>query len=712
MNFFSQSARMGRLSTTLGEDVLVLMRFEGEERVNGNFTYVVDCLAGQDDIDFDALLGTHATVQLRTHDGDDKPFDGVISEARWMGAGDNGHCYQLTLKPWFWLASLRRNQRIFHNKTVVNILTELLGAYASAGPLESKLTLDYPELEYTVQYRQSDMDFATLMMERHGISYHFEQDDGAHKMVITDIFESHGSIGERPFKPYDGHHQEEIEHFWKWRPARRITTGAVRLTDYNFKTPTAAMETNSSPSAGYAHGQIESFDWPGDYLDQGRGDVVARLRSKGEQGQDRRFEAEGDIPALGAGLRVTLGGEPLPGTGEDYLCLVAYHSYTSNNYGSGGQEGDGYAYSGRYVLLPADAPLVPENKTARADVKGPQTAVVVGKGEIDCDEYGRILVQFHWDLDAAYSMRCRVSQSWAGNGWGGMVIPRTGMEVVVEFLDGDPNKPLVTGCVYNGKNAVPYDLPEHKTRSTFRTDTHEGEGFNELRFEDKKGEEEVFLHAQKDRNEKVRNNHTERIDNNWVQSVGHNKAVQVRHSHDEVIGGNMSIQVGSINYDSVVRDDLNKAPEGIAEAARRLTLPVINSVGAGTYTLSAEKAIMETSLGMRNVFVGMINSSHAGATQNLSAGRLVQLNGGQSVSINGGADVALQSGGEVTINCGAASIILNSSGDIRIAGRHLSMDFSGQVEINSEGGMSFDTTEMTQNSDGAFTIKGKKVDIN
>ncbi|WP_238379727.1 type VI secretion system Vgr family protein, partial [Celeribacter ethanolicus] len=339
---------------------------------------------------------------------------------------------------------------------MVDILTELLGAYASAGKMETRLTLDYPELEYTVQYRESDMDFAARLMERHGISYHFEQDSGSHLMVLTDIVESHATIGERPFKPYDGHHQEEIEHFWEWRPARRITTGAVRLTDYNFKTPTAAMETNSSSSSRYAQGQIESFDWPGDYLDQGRGDVVARLRSEGETGQDRRFEAQGDIPALGAGLRVTLGGEPLPGSGEDYLCLVAHHSYTSDNYGSGGEEGDGYAYTGRYVLLPADAPLVPELKTARADVKGPQTAVVVGDGEIDCDEYGRILVQFHWDLDAAYSMRCRVSQSWAGNGWGGMVIPRIGMEVVVEFLDGDPDKPLVTGCVYNGKNAVPY----------------------------------------------------------------------------------------------------------------------------------------------------------------------------------------------------------------------------------------------------------------
>jgi type VI secretion system secreted protein VgrG len=603
MNFFSQTSRMGRLSTALGEDVLVLMRFEGEERVNGLFTYHVDCLSASDDIDFDALLGTHATVTLRTHDGTDKPFDGIISEARWMGAGENGHRYRLTLKPWFWLASLRRNQRIFHNKTVIDILTELLGAYASAGKMETRLTLEYPELEYTVQYRESDMDFACRMMERHGISYHFEQDSGAHMMVLTDIVGSHATIGARPFKPYDGHHQEEIEHFWEWRPARRITTGAVRLTDYNFKTPTAAMETNSSSSSGYAHGQIESFDWPGDYLDQSRGDVVARLRAEGETGQDRRFEAQGDIPALGAGLRVTLDGEPLPGTGEDYLCLVAHHSYTSDNYGSGGEEGDGYAYTGRYVLLPATAPLVPELKTARADVKGPQTAVVVGDGEIDCDEYGRILVQFHWDLDAAYSMRCRVSQSWAGNGWGGMVIPRVGMEVVVEFLDGDPDKPLVTGCVYNGKNAVPYELPANKTVSTFKSDTHQGSGYNEFRFEDERGCEEVFMHAQKDHNTIIENDESHSIGhdrsksvgNDQSESIGNDKTISVGHDHRESIGNDMYYTVGQNQQESYGKDHLHRVgniykqsiyADHLYETGRNFTGEV-----AGKYTLDVGTSI-------------------------------------------------------------------------------------------------------------------------
>ncbi|MBL3598199.1 type VI secretion system tip protein VgrG, partial [Rhodovulum sulfidophilum] len=193
-----------------------------------SFDYSADCLAATADVDFDRLIGTHATVTLTTKEGA-RPFDGIVTEARWLGSGDNGHRYRLRLRPWAFLASLRRNQRIFHNKTVVEILTELLSAYADAGALTVELTNEYPELEYTVQYRESDLAFACRMMERHGISYHFRHADGAHEMVLTDQVEAHDSIGARPFRPAEGHHQEEVSHFRAWRPARRITTGAIRL---------------------------------------------------------------------------------------------------------------------------------------------------------------------------------------------------------------------------------------------------------------------------------------------------------------------------------------------------------------------------------------------------------------------------------------------------------------------------------------------------
>ncbi|MFT6604980.1 MAG: type VI secretion system secreted protein VgrG [Halocynthiibacter sp.] len=693
---------MGRLSTALGEDVLVLQRFEGCDFLNGNFEYRVACLAGSPDIDFDALLGTHATVALSTRAGTDALFDGVVTEARWRGAGENGHQYEITLTPWFYLASLRRNQRIFHRKTVVDILTELLAAYAQAGRLKLKLSGEYPELEYTVQYRESDMDFACRMMERHAISYHFEHSDGAHEMVLSDCADNHAILGPRPFKPYGGHHQEEVEHFWAWHPARRLDTGSVRLTDYNFKTPTAAMEVDATSKAAHAQGQIESFDWPGDHLDQARGDVVARLRLEGEEGQTRRFEAEGVIPQLRAGCRVELDGSAVAdgsiiGAGEEYLCLVAHHSYTSDNYGSGGDEGDAYAYTGRYTLLPADAPMVPELKTPRADVKGPQTAVVVGEGEIDCDEFGSILVQFHWDLDAAISMRCRVSQNWSGNGFGGMVIPRIGMEVVVEFLDGDPDKPLVTGCVYNGKNAVPYALPEHKTRSTFKTDTHEGEGFNELRFEDKNGAEEIYVHAQKDRNEKVRNNHTERIDNNWVQSVGHDKSIVVEADHDEIIGGNMTLFVGNNAVANTLMSKLSRFTQGIGKLATVLRAEKLSGVGQGNLVVSTERNRVDATGLMSTEVVGVGKNITAGGRIQLEAGKQIDLHSGSMTEMDSNGTTSISAAERITINCGLSRVTLEPDGAIHIHGEMASLSANDKIDIRAKN---------------SIEIKAARVDIN
>lgn len=241
---FKQTERLGRLITELGKDVLVLLRFEGSDFLNALFEYRVEALATRDDLNFDALIGTHATVEIEAHDVM-RPFDGIVTSAQYSGVGENGHIYTLILRPWVWLAGMRRNQRIFHRKTVEQILRELLSDYAVLGDphLEIRLGNSYPELEYTVQYRESDLNFARRQMERHGISFHFRHEMGSHTLVITDDELAHEEIGEIPFKRYDGHHQYEFEHFWDWKPARNFTTGAVLQTDYNFKHPTQKMDT-------------------------------------------------------------------------------------------------------------------------------------------------------------------------------------------------------------------------------------------------------------------------------------------------------------------------------------------------------------------------------------------------------------------------------------------------------------------------------------
>jgi type VI secretion system secreted protein VgrG len=220
------------------------------------------------------------------------------------------------------------------------------------------------------------------------------------------------------------------------------------------------------------------------------------------------------------------------------------HAYVSDSYGSGGDTSDEFSYSGRYVVMPATSPLAPERKTTPPVVNGPQTAVVVGEGEIDCDNFGRILVKFHWDLPGANSMRCRVSQMWAGQGWGGMAIPRIGMEVIVEFLEGDPDKPVVVGCVYNGKNGAPYELPANKTRTVWRSNTHQGSGHNEISFEDEAGKEDIFFHAQKDLTQKVLNNMSSNVQANRVATIGANDTTTVTGNHVVRVGKSSSTTVG------------------------------------------------------------------------------------------------------------------------------------------------------------------------
>jgi type VI secretion system secreted protein VgrG len=629
---------------------------------------------------------------------------------------ENGWRYDLTLRPWFWLAGLRRNQRIFAEKSVVDILDELLSPYSHLGQpaVEKKLTKSYATLEYTVQYRESDLAFATRLMERFGISFHFAHTEDGHTLVMTDEMTEHDPIegDSRKYLQVADQHRANEEHFWHVAPARRITTGAIRLTDYNFKTPNAMMEVDHVGDAGYAEGEAESFDFPGVYLDQSEGKALAKLRTLQERGQDHRHFAIGDATSMRAGLIVKIDGDPIKGVDEPCLCLTARHSFSSNTYASGNGSGEPN-YEGTYVMLPTSSPLAPERKTHVPTVKGPQTAVVVGDGEIDCDEYGRILVLFHWDLEATRSMRCRVSQNWAGKGWGGMVIPRIGMEVVVEFLEGNPDLPLVTGCVYNGKNDVPYPLPANKTVSTFKTDTHQGTGFNELRFEDEKSKEEIFVHAQKDRNEKTLNCHSERIDNNWVQSVGQNKSIEVNNNHVEAIGGNMNLTVGPSAIGQVVSAAAAGMAGGVGSIAAGLGLLGAAIPGQGHYVETIDLTKTKT--------IGVSSSATIGVSQSVSVGKSIDIKSGESIDIETGKSYDLTSGESVDVNS-AKSIDVTSGETIDItSGKTMDINVAEdmsikvgkkmKIDVGDELVISVGKSTMTLKKDGTFQINGKDVDI-
>lgn len=654
---FSQQDRQGRLTTSLKADTLLLLRMDGMEELSGDFEWRVEALSNESRLDLEALLGTHATVEVNHAQGT-RAFDGIVCEAQARGAAENGWRYDLVLRPWLHVASLRRNMRIFHNKTVIQIVEEVLSAYSDLGTphLDVQVSDSYPTLEYTTQYGESDADFVRRQLERHGITWSWEHEAGSHTLLLSDAEFSLPMIagGTRPYHPVDGYNQADEEHFRLWSFARRITTGAVRLTEYNFKKPNAAQEVDHLGAAAHIRGDVESYDWPGDYLDPGEGTGAVVKRLDVERGQAQRHSAQGDVVSLGAGWRVTLGGDDVAGaTGRTFICLKARHRFRSQAYGSGDSGADETPYDGDYVLMPDDAPLRPERRMVGPRVQGPETAVVVGEGEIDCDEYGRILCRFHWDLNGANTMRVRVSQNWASKGWGGMVIPRIGMEVIVEHLRGDPDKPIVTGCVYNGKNTPPYELPEHKTRSTFKTDTHEGEGFNELRFEDAKGEEEIYVHAQKDRNEKVENNQSERVNVNKVESVGHSRASEVTNQRYDIVGGDMELSIGPSQKGRFTPNGADGSLEGVPGVPYTLGNKGSASLGEGNYSVNVEKD--------QNIAVGR--------NESISIGKNRTDRVAKSFFLDVGDELQIDVGKRIVIKCGQTQMMFLENGTITVNGK-------------------------------------------
>jgi len=550
----SQNNRLGVFhapdSTHTGPtEGLVLLRFNGQERINDLFDFQVECLSTTSDIDFDTLLGRNASVRIETIDTGhpERYFDGLVTEARWLGPYEGGHGYNLTLRPWLWVLGLRQNQRIFHNMTAPDIITTIFADYGFDHV--SDLQRSYPEIEYVVQFQETDLQFVQRLMARFGISYHFRHKMHNHTLVMFDEADSLPAIpgDTRPYRMTDRQYRDRSEHLHDWVSGRCMTTGRVTMTDYNFTAPRSGMQAERDSGAGYEHGDVESFVYPGRYPDRGEGDTLVQLRQDQAARRDRHHRAEGDCAGLMAGMRVTVKGHPETALdGETFVALQCAHSYTSEGYRTGdGGAAESDSYEGQYRFRSADQPIVPAAAPVAPRVQGPQTAVVVGEGEIDCDKYGRILVRFHWDRDGANSMRCRVAQLWAGKGWGGLAVPRVGMEVVVEFIDGDPDRPLVVGCVYNADNMPPFDVADGgKTMGIMSNTTPGGGGHNELAFDDTKGEEKWRLHAQHDLTAKVLNDETWHVLNDRATTIDRNDTLSVGKDRESTVGSDDTLDVG------------------------------------------------------------------------------------------------------------------------------------------------------------------------
>jgi type VI secretion system secreted protein VgrG len=516
-----QSQRIARLTTPLGAETLVLSRFDGEEGLSSLFEFQIEALSTSQNLDFTPALGRHCSVTFESY-GEKRHFDGILTEARWVGLEQAAyHAYRLTLRPWLWLLGRKADCRIFRDKTPIDILEDVFqrGAFNDFDIKAERG--DYERLEYCVQYRETDLAFVSRLMEQWGLYTFHEHEAGRHTLVIADGKSCHSPVktagGSIPFVALAGADQPTAEHLRIWEAERRFRTGRMALNDFDYMKPAAKMQVEAQGNEGYERSKLEVYDYPGRYLEPPRGERFARVRLQAEQALDHRKHAAGDAISLLPGRLARLKGHPTDD--REYLVVAARHSFALEAYRTGATAtGPGEAYRGSYELQPSDIPYRAPIVTPRPIVHGPQTAMVVTrKGnegeEIDVDEEGRIFVQFHWNRERdKISRPVRVAQMWAGKQWGWQVIPRVGQEVVVEFLEGNPDQPLVVGTVYNKNNRFPYPLPDEKTVSGVKSDSSKGhEGFNEFVFDDRKGGELVRMRAERDHETLVRRSETRTI---------------------------------------------------------------------------------------------------------------------------------------------------------------------------------------------------------
>jgi type VI secretion system secreted protein VgrG len=569
---YSQDHRLIAVETPLGKDVLLLQELTGYEGISRLFSYELDLLAHENDsITFKDILGKKVSITLNLPDETPRYINGYVSRFTQGGSDERTFTrYHAQVVPWLWFLTRQADCRIFQNLAVPDIISQVFNLF-DFKDFRLSLKGSYPQLEYCVQYRETSFNFVSRLMEEFGIFYYFDHSTkGKHTMVLADQFSTLPACPSSPIS-YDTQvgGLEDPEVISNWHVGQEVRTGKYSVTDYNFTTPSTSLLANDPTVVDLAASQpLELFDYPGLHTAKDQGDTVAKVRMQEEEAGHMVVSGTSNCRGLMSGYSFDLKNHYRADQDANYVVTEVQHlASAGQTYTTVGTHG-GETYSNNFTCIPASITYRPARVTPKPFVQGPQPALVVGKSgeEIWVDKYGRVTVQFYWDRlgqkNENSSCWIRTSQPWAGGNWGAMWIPRIGQEVLVSFLEGDPDRPVITGRVYNADQMPPYTLPDYQTRSTFMSRSSKGGGasnYNELRFEDLKGKEQIFMNAEKDMDLRVENDSREFIGANrhlivtanQQEQIQAEKHLHVQGSHFEKIDGNMSLQVAQNQMESV-----------------------------------------------------------------------------------------------------------------------------------------------------------------
>jgi type VI secretion system secreted protein VgrG len=575
------------LTTPLGKDALILQEFEGTEGVSQLFSFHLEMVSEQQAIAAASLLGKEVSWSVAGPDEDQRHFSGIVRE--FVGGeawGREYRVYHAEIVPWFWLSSRTADCRIFQNKSVRDILQTVLAENTLANFDLSGIKRDHPPREYCVQYRETDFNFLSRLMEQEGVFYFFRHSDSGHKMIVAD--DPAAFYGCEDKEVEYGPNPHVVSRISAWLPRREFRPGVWTQRDYDFETPTKNLQTTKNTLLDVAAARsYELYDYPGGYSEKEHGDDLTRLRMEEEEAPFGEIDGQGTCRHFAPGAKFSLVKHDIESEQGNYTVATTHHRAADYTHFVGNEVPSYYTNS--FSCIPARSLFRPPRLTPKPVVHGPQTAVVVGPQgeEIYCDKYGRVKVQFHWDRyggkDEKSSCFIRVAQWLAGPQWGAIFTPRIGMEVIVAFLEGDPDRPIIVGTVYNGDNMPPYALPDNKTQSGFKSRSSQrggGANFNELRFEDKKGDEDIVFHAEKDYHRSVEHDDDLQVGNNQTITVTNNRTETVERGNDSVTiqTGDRSIEVslGSSSLEAMQTITLKVGMSSITIDQTSITLSAMN----------------------------------------------------------------------------------------------------------------------------------------
>jgi type VI secretion system secreted protein VgrG len=546
--------RRASVHTTLPVGELLLFSMTGREALGRPFEFDVELLSENANIGLSELLGQPISITLELADFALREFNGIVTHFSITGEVGRYVAYRATIRPWLWLLSQKVGSRIFQAKTVPDVAQQLFREHGFSD-FSNALTAEYRSWEYLVQYRESDLDFVSRILELEGIYFFFKHKEGKHTLVLADSYSAHEPFpgyATVPYYPPQSGERRERDHVDRWIARRTIRPGVFAARDFNFTRPAAPVATELRAPLDHARNEYEVYDYPGSFQDSAEAEAQARIRLEEHQADFEAVQGQGNARGLGAGGLFKLSQFPRDDQNKEYLIIDATYEVSVGEYESMDRAEDPPDYRLSFVAIESSRPYRAPRLTPKPVVKGPQTATVVGQAdqEIWTDEYGRVRLQFHWDRegmsDENSSCWVRVSQAWAGTNWGSIHVPRIGQEVIVDFLEGDPDRPIITGRVYNADNMPPYTLPENQTQSGIKSRSTKGgtpDNFNEIRFEDKKGEEELYLQAEKNMTTLVKNDQSTTVQANRSAGVTGNDSVSVGGDRSVSVTGNLSVTV-------------------------------------------------------------------------------------------------------------------------------------------------------------------------